>query len=315
LIALSAVLVVFAWACGGGSEGPSASPAASSEASPESEAACGQPMPHVSGSADQSITSDGLSRTYILHVPPGYDGLKRTPLVLSFHGYSLSASFFAPYANFDVVADAQGFIVVTPDAVGSPSVWNSRAASGGTDDVTFVKELLAKLDGELCIDPDRIYAAGFSNGGGMALRAACDLPQQIAAIGVVGATYVNCREQVPLIAFHGLADPIVPFDGGDLPPERGGPFPSVRRSVSEWARTLGCDGLPLISRPSSEVEVSTFQRCPSGVTDVLLYSIIGGGHTWPGSAALPEYIVGMTTQQVDASAVMWDFFAAHPHGH
>lgn len=314
LLALSAILLVFAWACGGGGKSAGGSPTAGAEPSPTANAGCAQPLPHAAGDFDQTIDSGGMARTYILHVPAGYDGSKLTPLVLSFHGFSLNAKFFAPYANFDAVADRSGFIVVTPDATGSPAFWNAAAASGATDDVGFVRDLLAKLDGALCIDQARTYAAGYSNGGGMALRLACDVPDRIAAVGVVAATYVNCRGDAPLIAFHGTADPIVPFEGGEDPSGASSIFPSVRRSVSEWARTLGCDGLPLISRPSSEVEVSTFQRCASGTQDVLLYTIIGGGHTWPGAAALPEHIVGMTTQQVDASELMWEFFAAHPHG-
>jgi polyhydroxybutyrate depolymerase len=315
LFALSAILLVFAWACGGGGGSATGSPAAVSDPSPPADGGCGQPLAHASGNFDETISSGGLERTYSLHVPAGYDATKRTPLVLSFHGFSLNAKFFASYADFDAVADKAGFIVVTPDATGTPSFWNEQAVPGATDDVAFVRDLLAKLDGQLCIDADRTYAAGYSNGGGMALRAACDLPDRIAAVGVVAALYVNCRAAVPLIAFHGTSDPIVPFEGGDNPLAGGGIFPSVRRSVSEWARELGCDGLPLISRPSSEVELSTFQKCSSGEKDALLYTVLGGGHTWPGAMALPETIVGMTTQQVNATPLIWEFFAAHPHGH
>ena len=314
LLALSAILLVFAWACGGGGKSAGGSPTAGPDPPPTAAAGCAQALPHAAGTFDQTIESGGIARTYILYVPAGYDGSKRTPLVLGFHGLSLNAKFFAPYADFDAVADRSGFIVVTPDATGSPPFWNGMAVPGATDDVAFVRDLLAKLESDLCLDQGRIYAEGYSNGGGMALRLACELPDRIAAIGVVAATYVNCRSGVPLIAFHGVADPIVPFEGGEDPSGASGIFPPVRRSVSEWARALGCDGLPLISRPSSEVEVSTFQRCASGMPDVLLYTIIGGGHTWPGAVALPEHIVGMTTQQVNASEAMWEFFAAHAHG-
>ena len=311
LVAFWALIVPLAWACGG-SQKAAVSPTVIAESSPTARPACGQARPHAAGSLDQTISSGGLTRTYILHVPPGYDGVAAMPLVVSFHGYSLSAKFFAPYTNFDAIADSAGFLVVTPDGTGSPQFWNAGAYASAPDDVAFVRDLLTKLEGDLCVDTARVYAAGYSNGGGMALRVGCTLPDQIAAVGVVAATYVNCRAEVPLIAFHGNADPMVPYEGADNPPEKGGIFPSVRRSVSEWALTLGCDGLPVISRPSSEVEVSTYQRCASGADDVLLYTILGGGHTWPGSAPLPAEIVGMTTQQVSASKLMWDFFAAHP---
>ncbi len=306
------MLLAFAWACGGSGGSATSTPTAAPGLTSTTEAGCPPALAHAAGSFNQTLSSGGLERTYILHVPAGYDGSKRTALVLSFHGFSLNAGFFAPYAGFDAIADRSGFVVVTPDAAGSPAVWNAGGTVVTADDIAFVRDLLARLDQELCIDPGRVYAGGYSNGGGMALRLACEMPERIAAIGVVAATYENCRGPVPLIAFHGTADPMVPFEGGEEPP--GNIFPSVRRSVSEWARMLGCDGLPLIARASSEVEVSTFQRCPSGVQDVLLYTILGGGHTWPGATALPEYIVGMTTQQVNASELMWQFFASHPHG-
>ena len=311
LVAVWVLFVPLVWACGD-TQKAAVTPTIGMEPSPTAVPGCGQPRPHTAGDFDQTIASGGLQRTYRLHVPPDYDGVTAMPIVLSFHGYSLSATFFAPYANFDAVADGAGFLVVTPNGSGSPQFWNAAGYSGAPDDVAFVGDLLAKLEGDLCVDTARVYTAGYSNGGGMALRVACDLADRIAAVGVAAATYVNCAAAVPLIAFHGTADPMVPYEGGNRPPDEGGIFPSVRRSVSEWASGLGCDALPLISRPSSEVEVSTFQRCASGADDVLLYTILGGGPHVAGRAPLPDEIVGMTTQQVSASKLMWEFFSARP---
>ncbi len=310
LVALGALLAVFAWACRGAKSAPSPT-ATVIQPTPTAEGGCSPSRPHAAGNFDETITSGGLERTYILHVPTGYEGGRPAPLVLSFHGYGLSSKFFAPYVNFDAIADQAGFVLVTPDGTGDPQQWNAAGYAGGAADVQFVRDLLAKLNGDLCIDVATVYATGFSNGGGMAMRAACDLPNRFAAVGVVAATYVNCRADVPLIAFHGSSDPLAPFEGSDGASADGQIFPSVRRSVSEWARELGCDGLPLIARQSSEVELSTFQRCQSGESDVLLYTILGGGHTWPGAMPLAPQIVGMTTQQVNASQLIWDFFAAH----
>lgn len=311
IVALGALLTVFTWACRSAGSTPTPSPNGVQLPPTPLEAACSPARPHAPGNSNEAITSGGLQRTYILHIPTGYDGARATPLLLSFHGYGLSAKFFAPYVNFDPIADKAGFIVVTPDGTGTPESWNAGGYQGGTDDVGFVRDLLAKLNGDLCVDPGMVYAAGYSNGGGMALRAACELPNQFAAIGVVAAVYVNCQAAVPLVAFHGSSDPLAPFEGTDAATPGADIFPSVRRSVSEWARALGCDGLPIISRPSSEVELSTFQRCQAGDGDVLLYTILGGGHTWPGAVAVAPETLGMTTQQVSASQVMWDFFAAH----
>lgn len=313
LAALAALLAVVAWGCRSASTSPSSPTSLAAdtavEATPTVEAGgCSPARPHAAGNFDQTIASSGLRRTYILHVPAGYDGGRPAPLLLSFHGYGLSAKFFAPYVNFDAIADQAGFVLVTPDGTGDPQQWNAAGYAGGSADVQFVRDLLAKLNGDLCIDARAVYAAGFSNGGGMAMRAACELPDVFAAVGVVAATYVNCRADVPLIAFHGSSDPLAPYEGSTDP--SADIFAPVRRSVSEWARELGCDALAVISRPSSEVELSTFQRCPLGDGEVLLYTILGGGHTWPGTTPLAPQLFGMTTQQIDASRVMWDFFAA-----
>jgi len=309
LAVVGSLLAVLAWACRSPKTAP-ATPTTTTDTTAVAAADCSPARPHADGNSDETITSSGLQRTYILHIPTGYDGAHAAPLLLSFHGYGLSAKFFAPYANFDAIADTEGFVVVTPDGTGDPRQWNAAGYTAGTPDVQFVRDLLAKLTSDLCIDGAAVYAAGFSNGGGMAMRAACDLPDSFAAVGVVGSTYVDCRADVPLIAFHGSADPIVPYEGSNGT-TADQVFPPVRRWVSEWARGLGCDALAVISRPSSEVELSTFPRCLSGESDVLMYTILGGGHTWPGAAPMAPEIVGMTTQQIDASRVMWDFFATH----
>ena len=146
---------------------------------------------------------------------------------------------------------------------------------------------------------------------------ACDLADRLAAVGVVASPNVPCVAAVPMIAFHGTADALVPFEGGVVPAAvgGGGTFPPVRRSVSDWARALGCDGLPMISRPAATVELSTFIRCRLGNGDVLLYTLIGGGHTWPGSVPLPAGQYGDTNAGEDATAAIWEFFVAHPLSH
>jgi len=278
-------------------------------------AACQPTLPHAAGNFNESLQSGGLTRTYVLRIPSGYAGSARVPLVVAYHGYGMAAAQFAAYDGFDAAADNAGFIVVTPDGTGEPTVWNTAKSPGAPDDVQFTKDLIASLQSELCVDAARIFTAGYSLGGGMALRVACDLPDTVAAVAAVAALYPNCVAPVPLIAFHGTADAVVPFEGRD-PTATTGASPVVRRSVSEWARTLGCDGLPLISRPAAEVELSTFQRCPYGTGDALLYTIIGGGHTWPGATfPLPENVFGKTTAAINATDTIWRFFAAHPRAH
>lgn len=284
--------------------------AAAMAATASASAGCDPARPYPSGDSDRTLASGGIQRTYLLHVPPAYDGSVRTPVVLLFHGYTLNARVMSAYANFGATADSFGFIAVVPNGSGDPQYWNS-STDPGPDDLGFVRDLLSAVSAQLCTDGARVYAAGYSNGGGMAQFAACGLPGQIAAVGLVASTYGACQPGVPVVAFHGTADPILPFEGASASlGVVGGRTPPVRQVLSAWAARLGCDRLPTISRVAPQVELSTFRRCLSGDGEALLYAVLGGGHTWPGSGVAID-LLGPTTTEVDASALLWQFFAAH----
>jgi len=317
LFGLSLALIAFGAACGGSTSGngPPHSVVGAATATPQAQG-CTPARTHASGDFDQTITVGGISRTYILHVPAGYDGTKFAPVVLAFHGVAQTGRQMLDYTRLGSLADQRGFIAVAPDGTGIPSRWNSGKSAGEPNDVEFVRNLLATISAKLCVDPDRAFAAGFDAGGGMSRVLACNLADRIAAIGTVASTSVQCIANVPMIAFHGTADPLVPFDGGPIAAQAGGgTLPPVRRSASEWSRALGCDGLPTISRPAASVELSTFTRCQLGDGDVLLYTLLGGGHTWPGAAPSPDPTGGSANVAIDATAVMWDFFVSHPLAH
>ena len=314
LALLAVAALVLAAACSGGS-GDSPDPTAPApvpSATPAASPACAPARAHPAGSSIETLQSGGLERRYILHVPSGYDGIIPAPLVFAFHGLAQYADSLDGITHLALATDDAGYVLVTPFGTGDPPWWNAYGLAQGADDPAFVDDLLSSLEATLCVDSGRVYAAGYSNGGGMALDAACVRPERFAAVAVVAAFYPNCSAAVPLLAFHGTGDPIVRYDGGETPPELGSlTYPPVRRSVSEWATELGCGGLARISKPSPEIEVSTFPGCRGGDGEVLLYSIIGGGHTWPGGFALPAEIVGKTTTEADATKLMLDFFAAH----
>jgi polyhydroxybutyrate depolymerase len=211
----------------------------------------------------------------------------------------------------NAAADERGMIVVYPQGTGAIPAWNVDEVPAGPDDTAFIGALIDELEATLCIDSAQLFVTGFSNGGGMAQKLSCDIPERLAAAAPVAATYLACTGPVPVIAFHGTADMSAPYEGGQT--ASGVVFPPVRRALSEWGRALGCDGLPLISRQGSEIELSTFVNCPAGEGEALLYTVLGGGHTWPGSPAPPDAaIAGPTTQAIDASARMLDFFLEHP---
>jgi polyhydroxybutyrate depolymerase len=117
---------------------------------------------------------------------------------------------------------------------------------------------------------------------------------------------------LPLLAFHGTSDPVVPFEGGSDPTQPGVTIAPIDDSVAAWAGGLGCDATPQTSSPASELELTTYVGCRFGDGAVQLYAVRDGGHTWPGSQPLPEHEAGKTTQQIDASQLIWSFFEAHP---
>jgi polyhydroxybutyrate depolymerase len=169
------------------------------------------------GDSAEKLRSGDLDRTYILHIPPQYDGVARLPVVLNLHGFGSNARDQAAYSRLPAKADEAGFIVVTPDGAGTPQQWNTAQATSGADDVGFIRDLLNHLERTLCIDASRIYAAGISNGALFSQRLACALPDSIAGVAAIAAFIypLGCASDapVPIIAFHGTADACVPYGG------------------------------------------------------------------------------------------------------
>lgn len=303
-------------ACGDGNGGQSAgspSPGATASetaVSASDPARCEPARPAPGGRTSRTLMAGGIERRYLLYVAQSYDGTTPRPLLVSFHGLGQPADLQLDTGAFETLADAQGLIVVAPVGVQDPVRWNNTLQPDGPDDVAFIRDLLDAVSAELCIDQDAVFAAGYSNGAGMAQRLACAMPDRIAAIALVAGQYVDCVGTARVIMFHGTADPVLPYDGGETPMFPGFSFLPARRVASEWARGLGCDGLAQIERESTEIEVSRFVACPLGTDEVILYTVIGGGHTWPGTAVvLPESIVGRTTTAISATELLWDFFA------
>ncbi len=256
------------------------------------------------------MQSGGIERSYILHVPPSYDGTHRTPLVLNFHGFGSNARQQAIYSGLPAKGDSAGFIVVTPNGTGTPQRWNLVTA-GGVDDVAFARELLDRIESQLCVDTQRVFAAGISNGSAFSLRLACEMPDRIARGG-------GRRRDV-----HAAA---VRRAGGRrhrLPRDRR-PVRAVRRRHVEMRHGIACaggrDGAPPTGRGtmaatrsrantsiSAHVRTVAYSEC-AGDAAVVLYVIDGGGHTWPGSIDVPR--LGGTTHEISATDQIWEFFQA-----
>jgi polyhydroxybutyrate depolymerase len=273
---------------------------------------------HVANRDNGAMVSSGESRTYLLYVPSSYDRNKPTPLVISLHAAALWGAAQMEISQWNRVADREGFIVVYPSGVEGhgPRIWRADGGAGLTKDVRFISDLIDTLEAAYNIDAARIYANGLSNGGGMSFVLSCMMSDRIAAVGMVGAAHLLpwgwCTDSrpVPAISFHGTADPAVPYNGGMswVAPER---FPSIPGWTANWARRNRCESNPVDSAVAAHVTRREYVGCANDAA-VVLYTIKGGGHTWPGGKPLPEWFVGSTSDEVDATRLMWEFFRQHP---
>jgi polyhydroxybutyrate depolymerase len=255
----------------------------------------------------------GKTREYRVHVPPGYSPDQATMLVLDFHGYLESNDDIAKISKMDPVSDAHGFIAVYPQGVSNS--WNAgsccgSASSGGVDDVAFVSALLDALEAEYCIDKKRTFSVGFSNGGMLSHKLACELSDRIAAIGPVAGTMAieTCSPSrpVPVIHFHGTSDFVVPYNGGGA-----AGADSVKDTIAGWVLRNGCkDVEPSVVFQNGDSTCEEYQQCDDGAA-VRLCTVDGGGHQWPGGESASGF-AGKLTKDIVASEEMIKFFAEHP---
>jgi polyhydroxybutyrate depolymerase len=271
-----------------------------------------------------TIVSSGQKREYLLYVPRSYDRAKPTPLVISMHAAALWPATQREVSQWNKVADEHGFIVVYPSGTtlrgGGTGVlpfriWLLRPEANASANVRFISELIDTLEAAYNIDPTRIYANGFSNGGAMTFALSCRLSHRIAAVGTVSAAQDQrpwswCADSrpMPLINFHGTAD-LVPYTGGRVwaSPR---PFPNVLTWTADWARRNRCAPNPIESAVAADVTRLEYTKCAEDAA-VVLYTIRGGGHAWPGGKPLPRWIVGPTSRSIDATSLMWAFFREH----
>jgi polyhydroxybutyrate depolymerase len=286
--------------------------------------------PPAPGDSAHRLTWRGEERSYLLHVPP--HPAQPLALVIVLHGGGGNARAAMAQSGFSDAADANGFVAVYPNgshgtfasllAVGAPKfmVWNGGSCCGYSvehqiDDVGFVRAVVAEVERALPIDPARVYAAGISNGGMMSYRLACEASDLFAAVGVVSGALVlpSCapRDPVSVVHLHGDEDGYVPLRGGPghLTP-RGFAYPPTAKGIGFWRKADGCTAEPEESTPRPGVHLSVYGGCRAG-TEVALYVIEGGKHSWPGgdrvSVLLPE-----VSDAISATPVIWQFFATHP---
>jgi len=259
------------------------------------------------GTSERRIESSGIERRFLLHVPERpVSG--SVPLVLELHGFGGSPEGQMALSGLQSLSEQQGFLLVAGEAL--ERRWNVPPESTRASDVQFVSDLLELVAREACIDRARFYATGFSGGGRMVSQLACDLAPRVAAIAAIGGIRfpLPCAgaRAVPVLAFHGTADDVNPYDGGGQPYWGTG----VDDAIGGWAKHNGC------TRQSEETAtpVTRISQGGNGCADVVLYRIQGFAHSWPSDIAFAPAWADSPAGATSATAndVLWSFFERHP---
>jgi polyhydroxybutyrate depolymerase len=315
--------------------GQSAAAAASTLTVPaRPSAGCASAQPVTPGSSNQVLAAGGDDGDYVREVPPSYSGRSPLPVVIDLHGWGEQAAFQAQFTKLGDYGAAHRFITITPQVTEPALVWNLGSSS---KDVVFMGALLDTVERTLCVDTNRVYVTGYSYGAFLTSTLACVYAGRIAAMAPVAGIQnpAGCRPSrpVPVVAFHGTADPFVPYLGGvgpaslKLPAPDGShrtlgqilgkkattlKGPTIPDNTAAWAKRNGCASGPTKRNVAPRVTLIAYS-CPKGDA-VELYRVTGGGHAWPGSPVSKTIapVVGYTTMAISADQIMWAFFVAHP---
>ena len=279
-----------------------------------------------------SIVHQTYQRKFMVHFPPNFNTTTQRPLVLNLHGGSGNMVNAQGFSMLNPVSDQNNFIVAWPQGYGiaPPGFsWadgrNTSADQAGIDDIGFIDKLIDTLIARYYVDTNRIYICGFSNGGFMVQRIACQLPDRFAAMASLGSSmdtilYQNCNpsKPIPMAFFNGTADPAMPYGGGPMQNPQVIPVVPVDTTVQFWVTHNNCQTAnPVFNFPdtfttdNSTAELYNFTNCECNA-DVKFYKLINGGHTWPGVyVASQAAVLGNTNRDINASVELWNFFNAH----
>jgi polyhydroxybutyrate depolymerase len=308
----------------------------------------------AAGDYEQTLNSEAGVRTFEIHVPPGLDPSKPAPLVFALHGGGQNVYQFEGFAHIRPKSDSSGFVLVEAD--GTPAlgpsttpppaqdagvvleVWNAgncceyaAEVNDNVDDVGFVSAMIDTVESQICIDPKRVFATGFSNGGMLSHRLACQLSDRIASIVAVSGgngqtdydktpneTLFPCNpgRPLPVLHIHGTQDACYPFDGG------WGPlslvtFQPVMVTIQDWLTRNGCGTGAPTNVLTNGAATCNMYPCPEA-GEVELCTIDGGGHYWPGGDPWAGATVfcgsgqGALSDDIIANDAFWSWFVAHP---
>ena len=245
------------------------------------------------GDFNRTVQVGSASRTYVLHVPPGFDGIKPMPLVVDFHGVGATGAGERAMSPYPAVLDPAGVVMAFPDGLRGPAgtAWNvGPCCVANADDVGFARLLVADAGAAVCLDLDRVYAVGVLTGGGMAHFVACHAADAYAAVApaafdLLGENVADCQpgRGITEISFRGTADQKVPYDGGPSTLVPGMPltFLGAEGTFAKWAEIDGCAGSP--SAPDAS-GCARYGACRDGAEVILCTKRDGGGD--PGDPAI-----------------------------
>ncbi len=311
-------------------------PPAAAAVRPNPSTGCHQVGTSLQNGETLNFSAAGEAGSYIVEFPSDMGPSHPLPLVVDLHGYSETAALQAEITKLGAYGATKGFITVTPQVNEAVQHW---VTTPGSPDQKFLIALIGHVTSTLCVDNQRVYVAGYSNGAFMASALACSDASQVAAVatvsGIQAPTGCHPSRRVPVIAFHGTADPFVPYKGGIGPAAKKLPAVNGHGSIgsnlsskadqgiqqndlpipveeARWAARNGCSKSPDTSRVTSDVTLIAY-RCP-GNASVELYRENGDGHVWAGSEFMVAIasVVGKTTFTISADQLIWKFFEDHP---
>ncbi len=290
------------------------------------------------GQQTASFGADGDEGAYTEQGPGTTVGGRPQPVIFDLHAYGEPGPVQVTLSGLGSYGQTQGFVTVTPWIDGQPEpLWHSVV---GSRDLAWLGHLLTHIETTSCVDENRVFVTGYSNGAFMASAVACQYSTRVAAVapvaGIQAESPCKAKRPVPVVAFHGTADPLIHYDGSPsraaeslpAPDGRGritrqeakvfgtkGIFskgPSIPEEAATWAKRNGCSSRVGTTRIAADVTRLVWS-CPRRA-DVELYRIRGGGHTWPGStdSTALAAVLGRTTFSISAGPEMWRFFRAHP---
>ncbi len=262
----------------------------------------------------ETINVNGITREFITYIPSTYDNTDTLPLMLNFHGWTMSASDQMNLSDMRTLAESEKFILVYPQGTkfknrffGSTH-WNVGSWTTGStsDDIGFVDELIDYMSINYKVDLKRIYACGYSNGGFFSHDLACNLSNKIAAIGAVSAnmstrTKDNCNPShpIPVVTISGTNDKKVSYDGINFE----GQIPH-NEVLNYWINYNQTDTYPITSdlpnintNDGSSVKYYQYKNGNNHV-EIEHYKVIHGGHDWPGTFG---------NMDIDANSIIWEF--------